>query len=255
MSVAAATVGAMTTQLVNVVVDAAQPPRLAAFWSEVLTGWQVRTEPDGEVDVVPPESDGARFELVFVPNTEPKRGKNPLHLDVASDSAAHQAELVERALAAGARHVDIGQGEVPWVVLADLEGNEFCVLDAREDYADAGRLAAVVLDVADPVALAPFWAAATGWEVVRAEPQFASLRPVDGRGPWLELLRGEDEKAGKNRLHLDVAPGAGGDRQAEAARLCALGASSVDIGQADVPWTVLVDPQGNEFCVLNPRSA
>jgi predicted enzyme related to lactoylglutathione lyase len=152
---------------------------------------------------------------------------------------------VDRALAAGARPVDVGQGDVPWVVLGDPEGNEFCVLEHRAVYADSGRVASIVMDTPDPAALAPFWAAATGWEVVRAEPGFASLRAPDGRGPWLELLRTNDVKVGKNRVHLDV-------RRADGLldRLLALGAAHVDVGQGDVPWVVLEDPQGNEFCIL-----
>lgn len=231
--------------LVNVVVDAASPVRLAEFWSRLLTGWWVREEPDGEVDVVAPDSDGATLELVFVPVAEPKQGKDRLHLDLASDSPEHQAELVERALAAGGSKVDIGQGDVPWVVLADPGGNEFCVLEHRDVYADAGRLAAIVVDARDPVALASFWSSATGWEVVRAEPGFASLRAPDGRGPWLELLRTNDPKVAKNRIHLDVRGDAG-----LVERVRALGATSAEVGQGDVPWVVLRDPQGNEFCVL-----
>ena len=71
------------------------------------------------------------FDLAFVPVPEPKTGQNRVHLDLASASAEDQAAIVDRLLGLGARHVDIGQGEVPWVVLADPEGNEFCVLSAR----------------------------------------------------------------------------------------------------------------------------
>ena len=60
-------------------------------------------------------------------------------------------------------------------------------------------------------------------------------------------------KAGKNRLHFDLAPPAGGDQQAEVDRLVSLGATRRDIGQEGVPWVVLADPDGNEFCVLTPR--
>src|SRR5690606_20720015 len=106
--------------------------------------------------------------LVFVPVDDPKVVKNRLHLDLNSASAPDQVALVRRAEAAGATPADIGQRGVPWVVLADPEGNELCVLDPRPEYADAGAIAAVVVDVPDPGALAPFWAAATGYAV---EPQ------------------------------------------------------------------------------------
>ena len=60
-------------------------------------------------------------------------------------------------------------------------------------------------------------------------------------------------KIAKNRLHLDLAPPADGDQQAEVDRLLSLGAARVDIGQGDVAWVVMADPGGNEFCVLTPR--
>ena len=60
-------------------------------------------------------------------------------------------------------------------------------------------------------------------------------------------------KTWKNRLHLDIAPSVGGDQQAEVDRLVSLGATHLDIGQGDVSWVVLADPDGNEFCVLTPR--
>ncbi|HEV3312896.1 MAG TPA: VOC family protein, partial [Chloroflexota bacterium] len=60
-------------------------------------------------------------------------------------------------------------------------------------------------------------------------------------------------KPAKNRLHFDVAPPAGGDQAAETERLTSLGAKRIDIGQGDVPWVVMADPDGNEFCILTPR--
>ena len=70
--------------------------------------------------------------LVFLPVPEPKQGKNRLHIDV-NPSGCDQDEELERLLALGARRVDIGQRDVPWVVLADPEGNEFCLLHRRVD--------------------------------------------------------------------------------------------------------------------------
>ncbi len=60
-------------------------------------------------------------------------------------------------------------------------------------------------------------------------------------------------KTGKNRIHLEIAPPAGSDLQAEVERLVELGAKRIDIGQGDVSWEVMADPDGNEFCVLSPR--
>ncbi len=245
----------MSTRAVHMVIDATDPHGLAAFWAQAL-GWDV-TEDDGdEADVEPPGfsyPSPAALPLVFVRVPEPKAGKNRVHLDLASTSARHQAELVDRVLGLGAARADIGQGDVPWVVLADPEGNEFCVLEPRDGYRGTGEVAAVVTDSPDPQAAAAFWALASGWEPQASEPDFASLRSPAGTGPYLEFLRSAEPKTGKNRLHVDVAPPAGGDVRAEAARLTEAGARAADVGQGEVSWVVLADPQGNEFCVLSPR--
>ena len=81
----------------------------------------------------------------------------------------------------------------------------------------------------------------------------AGAGPRGGRGPRIELLRNDDPKVAKNRVHLDVAPGAADDHGAEVDRLRALGATDADVGQGRRPWTVLADPHGNELCVL-PRA-
>ncbi|GGP41116.1 VOC family protein [Saccharothrix coeruleofusca] len=236
----------MGTRLCNIVVDSADVTALSGFWSALLALPAVPAD-SGEVDLtVTPELD-----VVFVPVSEPKAVKNRVHLDLASASPQDQAAIVARARELGARPVDIGQGEMPWVVLADPEGNEFCVLEPREEYAATGPVAAVVLDAADPRGLAAFWAEATGMPVVRAHEEFASLRPTSG--PYLELVKVPDAKTVKNRVHLDVAPHADGRTEDEVRRLEALGARRVDLGQGDVPWVVLADIEGNEFCVLTPR--
>ncbi|MGH8827776.1 MAG: VOC family protein, partial [Jiangellaceae bacterium] len=138
--------------------------------------------------------------------------------------------------------------------LADPEGNEFCVLEPREVYQHTGAVAAIVVESADPAALATFWSAAIGWPIVDRGDRFASLRSTTGRGPYLEFLPSVEPKRGKNRIHLDVAPQPADDHLSEVERLLALGARRVDIGQGDVSWIVLADPQGNEFCVLQPRT-
>jgi predicted enzyme related to lactoylglutathione lyase len=245
----------MTTRLVHLVVDAADPPGLARFWSAAL-GWEVAAEEPTEVVVWPrgySYPDPVALPLVFVPVPEPKTGKNRVHLDLATASAEHQAAEVRRLLGLGAAPADAGQGEVPWVVLADPEGNEFCVLDPRPVYAGTGPVAAVVTDCADPAAQARFWSRAAGWAVQQQAEDFASLRSPSGVGPFLELLATPDAKTVKNRIHLDVRPYPGGDYQAEAKELIEYGAVPVDVGQGDVRWVVLADPEGNEFCVLIPR--
>jgi predicted enzyme related to lactoylglutathione lyase len=242
----------MPTRLQHLVVDAADPAALARWWAEAL-GWTITLEEPDEVDVEPPEPDGLGVPLVFVPVADPKVGKNRVHLDLRSATAEDQAAQVARLTGLGARPADIGQGDVPWVVLADPEGNEFCVLDPRDQYAATGPVAAIVVDAADPLPLARFWSEAAGWPVTASGGGFASLRAAAGRGPFVEFLRVGDRKRVKNRLHLDVAPVAGDDQAAEVARLRALGATPADVGQGEVTWVVLADPEGNEFCVLSPR--
>ena len=243
----------MPTHLCQVVIDSADLAASARWWGEAL-GWAVTYQADDEVEIGPPAG-GPGVPLSFVSVPDPKTGKNRIHLDLRSASDAEQADLVERLVRLGASPADIGQDGTPWVVLADPEGNEFCVLDPRPVYTttQTGPIAAIVVDTLDPAALASFWAEATGWELVRSTPTLASLRGDGGRGPFLEFIRVADPNPAKNRVHLDVAPHAGGDQAAEVARLRALGASPADIGQGDVPWVVLSDPEGNEFCVLTPR--
>jgi predicted enzyme related to lactoylglutathione lyase len=248
----------MPTRLVHVVADAQDPARLARFWAALL-GWEIADETAEEVDVWPAGytyPDPVAVPIVFVPVPERKTGKNRVHLDLASASAADQAGLVRRAQDLGGGPADVGQGDVPWVVMADPEGNEFCVLEPRDEYRDTGPVAAILTDCADPAALARFWAGAAGWPVARTEDagQLVGLRSAAGVGPYLEFLRVPGGKTVKNRIHPDVAPYRGEDPAAEVARLRAGGAVLADVGQGhDVSWTVLADPEGNEFCVLSPR--
>src|SRR5262245_14302438 len=113
----------MASRWHDVVVDSIDPGRLARWWAEVLDYRVVDNDPD-EVEIAP-SSDG-HPSLIFIRVDEQKHGKNRLHLDLNPDD--RDAE-VERLVNMGARHVDIGQGDdATWVVLADPEGNEFCVL-------------------------------------------------------------------------------------------------------------------------------
>jgi predicted enzyme related to lactoylglutathione lyase len=111
-------------------IDTTDPSELATFWEEVL-GWRRTYADDDEVVLEPaagsPE-DGVVPDLLFLRVPESKQGKNRLHLDLRP---VDQAAEVERLEQLGARRVDIGQGaDVSWVVLADPDGNEFCVLRA-----------------------------------------------------------------------------------------------------------------------------
>ena len=116
------------------------------------------------------------------------------------------------------------------------------------------RIQCLCIDTADPARLASFWGSALGWrqtwsddDQVCLEPPAAS--PEDGIIPDLVFLRVPEGKTVKNRLHLDLRPA---DQSLEVARLEALGARRVSVGQGDVSWVVMADPEGNEFDVLRP---
>lgn len=247
----------MPTELHAIVLDAADPKALGAWWAELL-GWDVAQDADGDAHLTPPPGEPG-IELLVVEVPDVAAGSHRVHLDLRSRTSAEQADLVGLAERRGARRIDIGQGDVPWVVMADPEGNRFCVLEPREEYTATGSLAAVVVAALDPRSQARFWAHATGWGVTASEPGFASIRAPGGVGPAVEFVAVPKPAAGKNRLHLDVRPLPGGDRDAEVERLIGLGARLLDVGQRDaapgeVTWTVLADPEGTAFCVLRAPS-
>lgn len=132
----------MTSRISTVSVDAASPASIAAFWCRVL-GWRVLEEDESGVSIGSGEPGALTVDFLQVP--EKKSVKNRLHFDLRADGTSRDSEL-ERLLALGASRVDIGQGpDVSWVVLADPEGNEFCLLSrtvqeavspVQEDVAD-----------------------------------------------------------------------------------------------------------------------
>ena len=110
----------------------------------------------------------------------------------------------------------------------------------------------VVVATRDPVALGRWWSEALRWVIVNDDPAEFEIQPEPDRLPGILFLAVDEAKQEKNRLHIDLRPD---DQSAEVERLIGLGASRVDVGQGDVPWVVLADPEGNEFCVLGPRRA
>ena len=114
----------------------------------------------------------------------------------------------------------------------------------------------LTVDSADPGLLAQWWAQVLGWLVEdESDPDEIWVESPDGGQPGILFLRVADAKVVKNRLHLDLRPADSSDQESELARLLALGATSVDIGQGEVPWYVLADPEGNEFCLLRSTPA
>jgi predicted enzyme related to lactoylglutathione lyase len=119
----------MPVRLHHIVIDAHDLAGLARFWTQAL-GWQVLSEREREV-VIGPDVD-APVGICFMPVTDDKTVKNRVHVDLTT-SAADRDREIERLLALGARHVDVGQtGAESWTVLADPEGNEFCVVRPKD---------------------------------------------------------------------------------------------------------------------------
>ena len=118
----------MTLQLQNVSVDSLDPSRLAAFWAEVL-GWRITFDDNDEVVLEPPAGspqEGISPDIVFIRVPNGRVAKSRLHLDLRPSDQSAEVQRVE---ALGATRVDIGQpSDCTWVVMADPDGNEFCVL-------------------------------------------------------------------------------------------------------------------------------
>ena len=239
----------MTVHLHELCFDANDPTGLASFWAGLL-GWERVDERDEGFVLLPDDDTG--FRLRFFPSQDPKVVPNQIHFDLTSN-LEDQQQVVARALGLGARHIDVGQlPEEEHVVLADPEGNEFCVIEAGNNFlADCGFIGALSCDGSQEVGY--FWSKALGWPLVWDQDQETAIRSPHG-GPKITWGGPPvNPKAPKNRLHLDLAPPADGDQQAEVERLISLGARRIDIGQGDVSWVVMADPDGNEFCVLTPR--
>jgi predicted enzyme related to lactoylglutathione lyase len=237
----------MPARLVALTFDANSPRRLARFWAGVL-GWEMARDSSDGSALLP--SDDTGFLLRFLPTEEAKSGPNQMHLDLTSTSLEDQQQTVARALELGARHIDVGQRpEEGHVVLADPEGNEFCVIEPGNSFlADCGFIGALSSDGSQQVGY--FWSEALGWPLVWDQDQETAIRSPHG-GP--KITWGGPPvrpKIGKNRLHLDLAPPAGGDQQATVDRLVSLGATRIDVGRAEAGWVGMADPDGNEFCVL-----
>lgn len=230
--------------------DTKDPQLLGRFWESALGSQTLTDEADGfETRLAVPG--GGALDLCFqrVPQSpdEPQR----LHLDLRG--AADQHQVVERLLALGARRADIGQENVPWVVLADPEGNPFCVMEERAAYADPGPVAALPLDVADPVRERDFWSWLTGWVPVEGAG-LLSLQHPSYRGPLLELCPESEPKGpAKNRMHLDLRLERGDDVELVARGIADRAGRELHPDWGDLPWRVFADPSGNEFCVLPSR--
>jgi predicted enzyme related to lactoylglutathione lyase len=112
----------------------------------------------------------------------------------------------------------------------------------------------IVIDARDLPAQARFWAQVLGWRILSEREREVVIGTAESAPVGICFMPAADAKAVKNRLHLDLTPGPDGT-EAEVERILALGARRADIGQSGTEsWTVLTDPEGNEFCVLRPKT-
>jgi hypothetical protein len=237
--------------LENIGIDALDPQRLGRFWEQLL-GCERLTDEPGIYETRMAVEGGPALDLCLPLVTDPTGLPPRLHVDLLGGAA--QDDVVQRALSLGARHLDIGQRDVPWVVLADPEGNPFCVMEERDVYTGTGPIAALVLESADPDRDASLWSAISGWvDAPGIAPR--TLRHPSGRGPLLELTpeRAPKDPGSKNRWHLDVRLEAGDDADAVAATIAAMGGRELHPDWGDLPWRVYQDASGNELCVLPYR--
>ncbi|MEO6882307.1 MAG: VOC family protein [Mycobacteriaceae bacterium] len=243
--------------LENLGFDAVDPARLGTFWREAIGG-RTLTDTEELVELRLSVPDGPELDLCFARVPERPTEDVRLHLDL--DGGADPAGTVQRLLRLGARPLDLGQGEIgrgaaPRTVLADPEGNAFCVMGEDRSRVGTGPISAVPIDSADPAADAEFWAWLTGWSPGLG----AALRHPSSRGMYLEF---SPERAphptlpatAKNRLHLDVRLEQGDDLVDVLAGVVARGGHELNPDWGELPWTVCADPSGNVFCLLPARA-
>jgi hypothetical protein len=208
--------------------DAVEPRAVAPFWSAALG---LAAEPRGDnlvlIDDVPEHT----LWLNKVP--EPKTVKQRVHLDLHVGSEVELLHL-------GATLLD---DSLPWMVLGDPEGGELCAFVRPDGQLPAYRLYELVVDAADPRALATWWGERFGVD---------AQREVDGDCWWLDEAPGmpwplvvnavPEPKTVKNRIHWDL--------WGSSADACDAGARLLRAADDDISWDVLADPEGNEFCVF-----
>ncbi|MEU1687284.1 VOC family protein [Micromonospora sp. NPDC005707] len=231
----------MLSRTLTLTFDAHDPARLAQFWAGMLGREVVE---DAGAALLP--GDDTQVSLRFVPSDAKKLGPNRIHLHLTSAGPDDQQRTVATALRLGGGHLDVGQlPEEGHIVLADPEGNEFCVIEAGNSFlAGCGLLGEIACDGTREVGL--FWSEALSWPLVWDQDEETAIQSPHGGtkvawgGPPVA------PKKARNRQRFDLAP-AGGDQQAEVDRLLSLGATRLEVGADGA--VMLADPDGNEFCV------
>ena len=214
-------------------IDAVEPARLGRFYAAVLA-LEYHDQDNGDAYLT-----GAtpRHTIWINAVPEPKSVKHRVHLDVVARGVADVERL-------GATVVEVLER---WTVMRDPEGGEFCVFVASEP-APTG-LKDLVVDCSDPGAIAGWWHGVLGGELVHSPRGYSSVDGIEG-APFesLDFIPVPEPKTVKNRIHIDVTTD-------DLAVLTEAGATVVRAKDDEIRWTVMADPDGNEFCAFVAEGA
>ena len=213
-------------------IDANDPPLLGRFWAQAL-GLSYVADPDGGCHLTGPTQQHTVW-INDVP--EPKIVKHRAHLDVHTAATSDLVDI-------GARVLEPAGNGRPWTVLADPEDGEFCAFE--RDQVPAHKLYEVVVDAADPAAMAQWWADVYGARLGGDQDKgYWWVDEIDG-APFesLVFVPVPEPKTVKNRIHWDVSVD-------DVNALLAAGAGLVRPRDDEIGWHVLADPEGNEFCAF-----
>jgi hypothetical protein len=212
-------------------IDAADVSAVQGFWARAL-GYEPKPLEDGGA-VLRGSEPGEELWVNLVP--EPKTVKHRVHLDVRAESLEPFAGLEQLS----------GTGEFPWTVFADPEGGEFCVFTYDEP--PAKKLKDLEIDSVDHVAISQWWADLMGGELTHREDGYSHIDDVPG-SPFesFDFVPVPEPKTVKNRVHWDVALVGG----ASVDDVVAAGATILLPPDDSRAWTVMADPEGNEFCLF-----
>jgi len=220
-------------RLKKICVDAERPLVLGEFWSNAL---DLELVPDAKGEAGLVDQDGT-YRIWFNQGAEPKAVKHRLHLDVYARRVADLETL-------GAKVVAPEGDDRHWTVMADPEGGEFCAF-LRDDVPKT-RLHGVVVDSRNPTKLAAWWGRALKAEVVHHD----GYSTVQGVKKWpdmtLDFVPVPERKQRPNRVHLDLSA-------TSRDGLIERGATLIRAADNEIRWSVLTDPEGNEFCLF-PRN-
>jgi catechol 2,3-dioxygenase-like lactoylglutathione lyase family enzyme len=235
-------------RLAAVAIRALDPGALARFWAHALR-WEVAPITGADVALV--ASDGSGWRLLFSPAADRKVGQNRIHFDLTTTSLDDQHATVAELLAIGATPVDIGQDPGDsHVVLADPEGNEFCVIEPTNRFlATCPRLGAVNCDGSQ--ALGYFYSEALGWPLVWDQDEETAIQARGGTGPKITwsgppLM----PRVFPERLHVHLAPSSGSGAEPTLEHLVALGAVRAPAGHGCAGAIALRDVDGNDICLV-----